>query len=132
MKEAREQVATAALFTLLVVGPASLIANFAFLVSNNGAISSIILLSVLAIDLFAATLWLRRKVARQKQETIPIPETHMTVHEFIAHSKLHPALLPVGVTEFDLERFRKVCSEKNSQATFGDWMRELINFATVS
>ena len=131
MKEAREQVATAALFTLLVVGPASLIVDFAFLVSNNGAISSIILLSV-PIDLFAATLWLRRKVARQKQETIPIPETHMTVHEFIAHSKLHSELLPVGVTEFDLERFRKARSEKNSQAALGDWMRQLINFATVS
>ena len=56
----------------------------------------------------------------------------MTVHGFIAHSKMHPELLPAGVTEFDLERFRKVWSEKESQAALGDWMKQLINFATVS
>src|SRR5260370_7512569 len=117
----------AALFTLVVVGPASLIADFAFLVSNNGVLSSIMLVSVVAIDVVVATLWLRRQPARQKQETSLIPEAHMTVHEFIAHSKMHPELLPTGVTEFDLERLRKVWSEKESLAAFGDWVRQLIN-----
>ncbi len=55
----------------------------------------------------------------------------MTVHGFIAHVKMHPELLPAGVTEFDLERFRKACSAKKSQAAYGDWMRRLINSATV-
>ena len=35
-------------------------------------------------------------------------------------------------TEFDLERLRKVCSEKESQAEFGDWMKQLTNSATAS
>jgi membrane protein implicated in regulation of membrane protease activity len=131
MKEARGQIDAAALFTLLVVGPASLIADIAFLVSNSGVMSSIIFLSVLAIDLFAAVHWLRRQPARQEQGTNPLPKAHMTVHEFIAHSRMHPELLPAGVTEFDLERFRKAWSEKESQAAFGDWMRQLINSATV-
>ena len=53
-----------------------------------------------------------------------MPEAHMTVHEFITHSKMHPELLPARMTEFDLERLRKVCSEKESQAEFGDWMKQ--------
>jgi len=45
---------------------------------------------------------------------------------------MHPELLPAGVSEFDLERFRKVWSEKDRLAAFGEWMRQLINSATVS
>ena len=39
----------------------------------------------------------------------------MTVHEFIVHSKMHPELLPAGVTEFDLERFRKVGAKRKAR-----------------
>ena len=49
----------------------------------------------------------------------------MTVHGFIAQVKLHPELLPAGMTECDLERFRKMWSQKNHQATFGTWMKQL-------
>jgi len=122
MKEAREHIAAAVLFTLLVVGPASLIAGIILLVSNNDAISSVIFFSVLAVDLPAVALWSRRQTARQQQkkETSLLPEAHMTVHGFIAHVKMHPELLPAGMTEFDLEHFRKLYSG-TSQAGIDHW-----------
>jgi len=125
MKEVRKHVIAAARFTLLVVGPASLIAGIVLLVSNHDAISSTILLSVLAVDLLAATLWSRRQTARQKQEqgTSLISEAQMTVHGFIAHVKMHPELLPAGMTEFDLEHFRKLCSG-TSQAGIDQWVEQ--------
>lgn len=123
MKEVRKHVIAAARFTLLVVGPASLIAGIVLLVSNNDAISSIIFFSVLAVDLLAVAPWSRRHTARQKQAqgTSLIPEAHMTVHGFIAHMKMHPELLPAGITEFDLERFRKLCSG-TGQAGIDQWV----------
>ena len=125
MKEVRKHVITAARFTLLVVGPASLIAGIVLLVSNNDAISSIILLGVLAVDLLAAAYWSRRQTARQKQKkgASLIPEAQMTVHGFIAHVKMHPELLPAGMTEFDLEHFRKLCSG-TSQAGIDQWVEQ--------
>ena len=125
MKEVKKHVITAARFTLLVVGPASLIAGIVLLVSNNDAISSIIFFSVLAVDLLAATLWSRRQIARQqqKQGASLIPEAQMTVHGFIAHVKMHPELLPAGMTEFDLEHFRKLCSG-TSQAGIDQWVEQ--------
>ena len=155
MKEAREQITAAALFTLLV-GPASLIAGIVLVVSANRAIASLIFFVAVAIELSTGLRWVGKQTARQKQGSNPIPEAHMTVHEFIAHIngqeqgtnpipeahmtvhefithiKMHPELLPASMTEFDLERFRKVCSEKESQAEFGDWMKQLINSATAS
>src|SRR5258708_5229409 len=132
MKEAREHIAAAVLFTLLVVGPASLIAGIVLVVSDNRAIASLIFFAAVAIELPTAARWVGKQTARQKQGSNPIPEAHMTVHEFITHIKMHPELLPASMTEFDLERFRKVCSEKESQAEFGDWMKQLINSATAS
>lgn len=156
MKEARKHIAAAVLFTLLVVGPASLIAGIVRVVSDNSAIASLVFFVAFAIGLSAAVLWKEKQTARQKHGTNPvpgaqmtvhefiahvneqeqginpIPEAQMTVHEFIAHIKMHPELLPATRTEFDLERLRKVCSKKESQAEFGDWMKQLINSATAS
>ncbi len=125
MKEVRKHVITAARFTLLVVGPASLIAGIVLLVSNNEAISSIIFFSVLAVDQPVVAHWSRRRIARQKQKkgTSLLPEAQMTVHGFIAHVKMHPELLPAGMTEFDLERFRKLCSG-TSQAGIDQWVEQ--------
>src|SRR5260370_32762464 len=125
MKEVRKHVIAAARFTLLVVGSASLIAGIVLLVSNNDVISSIIFFSVFAVDLLAVALWSRRQTARQKQKkgTTPIPEAQMTVHAFIAHMKMHPEQLPAGMTEFDLERFRKLHSGK-SQAGIDQWVEQ--------
>ena len=66
MKEVKKHVITAARFTLLVVGPASLIAGIVLLVSNNDAMSIIIFFSVFAVDLLAAAHWSRRQTARQE------------------------------------------------------------------
>ncbi len=157
MKEVRKHVIAAARFTLLVIGPASLIAGIVLVVSDNRAIASLIFFVAVAIELSAAVLWKEKQIARQKQGTTnpipeahmtvhefiahvneqeqganPMPEAHMTVHKFIAHVKMHPELLPATMTEFDLERLRKVCSKKESQAEFGNWMKQLINSATAS
>ncbi len=132
MKEARKHIAAAVLFTLLAVGPASLIAGIVRVVSDNSAIASLVFFVAFAIGLSAAVLWKEKQTARQKHGTNPVPGAQMTVHEFIAHIKMHPELLPATRTEFDLERLRKVCSKKESQAEFGDWMKQLINSATAS
>ena len=125
MKEVRKHVIAAARFTLLVVGSASLIAGIILLVSNNDAISSIIFFSVFAVDLLAVALWSRRQTARQQQKkgTSLLPEAQLTVHGFIAHMKIHPELLPAGMAEFDLGRFRKLCSG-TSQAGIDQWVEQ--------
>ena len=125
MKEVRKHVITAARFTLLVVGPASLIAGIILLVSNNDASSAITFFSVLTVDLLAVAHWSRRHTARQKQQkaTSLVPEAQMTVHGFIALVKMRPELLPAGMTEFDLERFRKLFSG-TSQAGIDQWVEQ--------
>jgi hypothetical protein len=123
MKEVKKHVITAARFTLLVVGPASLIAGIVLLVSNNDAMSIIIFFSVFAVDLLAATHRSRRQTARQKKGTTPLPEAHMTVHACITHMKMHPEQMPLGMTEFDLEYFRKLFSGK-SQAGIDHWVEQ--------
>ena len=125
MKEVKKHVITATSCTLLVVGPASLIAGIVLLMSNNDAMSIIIFFSVFAVDLLAVAHWSRRQTARQKQEkgTTPIPEVQMTVHACIAHMKMHPEQMPLGMTGFDLEYFRKLFSGK-SQAGIDHWVEQ--------
>jgi hypothetical protein len=79
----------------------------------------------MSLLLFAAAHWSRRQTARQKQKkgTTPIPEAQMTVHAFIAHMKMHPEQMPPGMTEFDLEYFRKLFSGK-SQAGIDHWVEQ--------
>jgi hypothetical protein len=132
MKEVRKHITAAVLLTLATVGSALLYAGIVLAMSNNRAIAVLVFFVVFAFALPLAARWLRKQTAGQKQGATPIPEAHMTVHEFIAHSKMHPELLPAHMTEFDLERLRKVCSEKESQAEFGNWMEQLINSATAS
>jgi hypothetical protein len=134
VKEARKHITAAVLLTLATVGSALLYAGIVLVASANRAIASLVFFVAVVVELSTAVRWLRKQTARQKQKqgTNPIPEAHMTVHEFIAHVKMHPELLPARMTEFDLERLRKVCSEKESQAEFGDWMKQLINSATAS
>lgn len=134
MKEVRKHITAAVLFTLATVGSALVCAGIVLVVSDNRAIASLVFFVAFALTLPTAVRWLRKQVARQKQKqgSNLIPETPMSVHEFIAHIKMHPELLPAGTTEFDLERLRKVCSEKESQAGFGDWMKQLVNSTTAS
>ena len=126
MKEARETITFAAIFTLILIGPATFIAGIILIaVSHSEWLASIVFASIFVADLLGMLLWSGRQTARQKQEkgTSLIPEAQMTVHEFIAHIKMHPELLPAGMTEFDLERFRKLCSG-TSQAGIDQWVEQ--------
>src|SRR5258708_4925639 len=107
VKEARKHITAAVLLTLATVGSALLYAGIVLVVSDNIAIASRVFFVAVVVELPTAVRWLRKQTARQKQGTNPILEAHMTVHGFIAHSKMHPELLPAGIKEFDLERFRK-------------------------
>src|SRR5258708_2016475 len=124
MKEVSEHITAAMLFTLIGVGPATIIAGIVLLTSHNEAVSSITFFSIFVLDLLTATQWLRCQQTRQKNRGVPVSGQHMTVHGFIIQVKLHPELLPAGMTECDLERFRKMWSQKNHQATFDAWMKQ--------
>ncbi len=124
MKEVSEHITAAMLFTLIGVGPATLIAGIALLASHNEAVSSIIFFSVFALDLLAAAQWSKRRHIRQKNRGVPVSGQHMTVHRFITQVKMHPELLPMGMTECDLERFRKMWSQKNHRAALDAWMKQ--------
>ena len=82
MKEVREHITAAALFTLLVVGPASLIAGIVLVVSDSRTIPSLVFfVGAVSIGLPTAVRWVGKQAARQEQGSNPIPEAHMTVHE---------------------------------------------------
>lgn len=126
LKEARETSTFAALFTLTVTGPTTLIAGIILIaVSHSERLASIVFASIFVADFLGMIWWSRRQTARQKQKkgTNLIPEVQMTVHGFIAPVKIHPELLPAGMTEFDLERFRKLCSG-TSQAGIDQWVEQ--------
>ncbi len=126
LKEARETSTCATLFTLTVTGPATLIAGIILIaVSHSERLASIVFVGIFVADLLGMLWWSRRQTARQKQKkgTSLIPEAQMTVHAFITHMKMHPELLPAGMTEFDLERFRKLCSG-TSQAGMDHWVEQ--------
>ena len=126
LKEARETSTCAALFTLTVTGPATLIAGIILIaVSHSERLASIVFVGIFVADLLGMLWWSRRQTARQKQKkgTSLIPEAQMTVHGFIAQVKMHPELLPAGMTAFDLERFRKLCSG-TSQAGMDQWVEQ--------
>ena len=126
MKEARETITFAAIFTLILIGPATFIAGIILIaVSHSEGLASIVFVGIFVADLLGMLWWSRRRIARQKQKkgTRLLPEAQMTVHGFIAHIKMHPELLPAGMTEFDLERFRKLCSG-TSQAGIDQWVEQ--------
>lgn len=125
MKEISEHISAAMLFALIGVGPATLMAGIALLASHKEAVSSLIFFSIFALDLLAAARWSKYRQSGQKNRGVSVSGQHMTVHVFIAQVKLHPELLPAGMTECDLERFRKMWSQKNHQATFDTWMKQL-------
>jgi hypothetical protein len=126
MKEARERITAAALFTLLAEGPATLIAGAVLLVSQNGALCSVIFFSIFAAGLLGVFWWSgRRAAAGQKRGDGSTHETRMSVHQFIAHMKMHPELMPAGMTEFGLECFRKLCRKPGQEAELDNWVKQL-------
>jgi len=116
LKEARETITFAALFTLTVTGPATFIAGIILLaVSHSEWLASIVFVSIFVADLLGMRWWSRRRSA-------PPEEQQVTVHTFVSHVKMHPELLK-GRTEFDLECFRKQWNGSN-QATLDAWIKQ--------
>ena len=118
LKEARETITCAALFTLTVTGLATLIAGIILIaVSHSEWLASIAFVSIFIADLLGMLWWSRRRSAP------PIEEQQITVHAFVSHVKMHPEVLPEGMTEFDLERFRKQW-DGGSQMTLKAWIKQ--------
>ena len=97
---------TAILLALTVIAPASLALLISYSLSGNQAISSTLFFGTFLADLIGAFCWMSR-------HTLPAGRNaRLSIHQFIAHMKMHPELLPPGMTEFDLERFRKLHSKE--------------------
>ena len=126
MKEARETITFAAIFTLILVGPATFIAGIILIaVSHSEWLASIVFVSIFVADLFGIFWWSRRRSAP------PIEEQQITVHAFVSHVKMHPEVLPEGMTEFDLERFRKQW-DGGSQMTLKAWIKQFSGETTTT
>jgi len=120
---------TTALFMLIAIVPAMFIGEVALLTSNH-TIGAIVFFSILAADLLGVCWWFKRRTAtRQRDASRSTPEVHMTVHAFVAHVKMHPELLPPGMTEIDLEDFRKEFSSESQEDlhTWVEWARQLLH-----
>ncbi len=125
LKEARENITFAALFTLTVTGPATLIAGIILIaVSHSERLASIVFVSIFVADLLGMLWWSRRRSAP------PTEEQQITVHAFVSHARMHPELLK-GRTEFDLERFRKQW-DGSSQMTLKAWIKQFSGETTTT
>lgn len=130
VKEARETLAFALVFTVVVGGPAILLSGLLLLLSNNQTLAAVAYFLVFVTDLFAIYGWSKRRSAPRNAATALADAQEdklLSVHEFIAQMKMHPELLPEGVTEFDLERLRRRDGQQKSQADHGTWREQLIN-----
>lgn len=126
MKEARETITFAAIFTLILIGPATFIAGIILITVSHGEwLASIVFVSIFVADLFGIFWWSRRRSAP------PIEEQQITVHAFVSHARMHPELLIKGRTEFDLERFRKQW-DGSSQMTLKAWIRQFSGETTTT
>ncbi len=131
MKEARARITAAALLTLLAEGPATLIAGVVLLISQNNALCSMIFFGIFAVELLGVFWWPgRRAAARQKRGGSSTQGVRMSVHQFIAHMKMHPELMPAGMTEFGLECFRKLCRKPSQEVELDNWVKQLTSGGT--
>ncbi len=97
-----------ALFKMLLVTLAALLSGeTALLVWQRTAIGNVVYFSVYALGLIVVAVRSRRRAAQQHCGDVTVPGTQVTVHAFVAHLKMHPERLPEGMTEADLEYFRK-------------------------
>ena len=118
LKEARDRITFATVFTLTVTGPATLIGGVILLaVSRSELLSSIVFVGMLAAAILGMFWWPRRRLR-------VVEEQQITVHAFVSHVRMHPELLPQARTEFDLERFRKRWSGR-TQMTLDAWIKQL-------
>src|SRR5258708_23751504 len=123
LKGARENIPFAAFFTLIVTGPATLIAGIILIaVAHSATRSSVVFVSIFAAAILGMFWWSRRRAA-------PIQGQHITVHAFVSHARMHPELLK-GRTQFDLERFRKQ-RDGSSQMTLKAWIKQFSGETTT-
>jgi hypothetical protein len=116
LKEVRDTITFATVFTLTVTGPATLIAGVILLtVSRSEVLSSIVFIGMLTAAILGLFWWPRRRLTAVEQQ--------ITVHAFVSHVRMHPELLSQRRTEFDLERFRKRWSGRN-QMTLAAWIKQ--------
>ncbi len=117
MKQARSTITTAALIAFAIFAPAGMLLLIVYWVSRSETISSVIFLGSLLADLYGVLWWISKGSAPSGQRT------QTSVHEFVAHMKMHPELMPPGMTEFDLERFRKL-QWRGRQPGLDAWLRQ--------
>lgn len=116
LKEVRDTITFATVFTLTVTSPATLIAGVILLtVGRSEVLSSIVFIGILAAAILGLFWWPRRRLTAVEQQ--------ITVHAFVSHVRMHPELLSQDRTEFDLERFRKLWSGRN-QMTLDAWIKQ--------
>lgn len=108
---------TAILLALAVIAPASLMLLIIYSLSGNQTISSTLFFGAFLADLIGVCWWISR-------HTIPAGRsTRVSIHQFIAHMKMHPELMPPGMTEFDLECFRKL-QRRSAQVGLDAWLAQ--------
>lgn len=109
--------ATAILLVLAVIAPASVLLLIIYYLSGNETISSAIFFGTFLADLIGAFWWISLHTPPAGQRA------RMSIHQFIAHMKMHPELMPPGMTEFDLECFRKL-QRRQAQAGLDAWLTQ--------
>ncbi len=118
LKEVKDTISFATVFTLTVTGPATLIAGIILIaVSHSEILSSVVFGSIFAAAILGMFWWPRRRLASS------IQRQQMIVHAFVSYVRMHPKLLRKGKTEVDLERFRKQWSGRN-QMTLDAWIKQ--------
>lgn len=100
MNTTRSTITTAAFLALAVITPAAILLGITYQLSRNETISSTVFFGAFIADLIGVFWWLRQHVVPTAQPAC------INVHQFVAHMKMHPELMPAGMSEFDLERFR--------------------------
>ncbi len=113
------------LLVLAVITPPGVLLLITYHLSGNETISSTIFFGAFLADLVGAFWWM-------SQHTAPAGQgMRMNIHQFIAHMKMHPGCMPAGMTEFDLECFRKRQRERG-QAGLDAWLRRFRQFRAAA
>lgn len=116
---------TAILLVLAVIAPPGVLLLITYHLSGNETISSTIFFGAFLADLVGAFWWI-------SQHTPPAGQrTRMSIHQFIAHMKMHPELMPPGMTEFDLECFRKL-QRRHAQTGLDAWLMQFTGAAKTA
>ncbi len=117
LKEARDTISFATVFTLTVTDPDTLIAGVMLLEMRRSEwLGSIVFVGMLVAAILCMSRCPRRRLT-------PVEEQQITVHAFVSHVRMHPELLPQGRTKIDLERFGKQWSGCN-QMTLDAWIKQ--------